>query len=146
MSKTEKLLTEDPDFFEDQFARIWKEDRIIHFVYKQNIIIDYTTQVKHIEVRNRLAGFKEHAILSDVRGVKYWSSDARKYSNQEEATKNVCAVALIIDSNIQKIIWNWAVKFIKIKTAAKLFTNKEEDEAIKWLKTLIKDSIKDHEQ
>src|SRR4051812_2094101 len=112
-------MHEQSSFYEDELGKIWMENGVIHYVNKKNVVIHLEAQIKHTEFRNSISGNCPRAMMVDARGVKYWTGEAKKYSNSEAGTRLVAAVALIIDFSLQKTLWNWAVAILRIKTPSR---------------------------
>jgi|SRR6185437_6830570 len=127
------------DRFEDEMACLWIEDGIIHFLYKQDAVVDLIVQKRHIENRIRIGKGIKMPMFSDVRLGKYWTREAKKYSFQN--FQGVSALAFLIkESPIHRIIINSALMTFKSPVPIRAFTNKEK--AMEWLKK-FKESDKD---
>jgi hypothetical protein len=122
---------EKPLIIEDESARIWLEDGVIHFKYKRGIIVDLETQQKNIADRNTLSGGIPRPVFADARGVKYWTHEAKKYASTDEANRLALAFAILTDSYVSEISVNWMLKIFKPRVPLKLFRN--QDAAMAWL-------------
>jgi len=121
---------------EDDSVKIWIEKNIIYFEYKENIIVNLEIQKKNIEDRVRLSKGIPRYVLSDCRYVKYWTKEAKEYSMTEESQRLIKAIAIILKSSVQCILWNWAVMFFRPKFPTKVFSGKEG--ALAWLTKIEK--------
>jgi hypothetical protein len=117
---------------EAEFGKFYLEDGIVHCIYYQGITIDLKIVAKAIEHRITVSEGRSYPVLIDVRGVKYWTQDAKKYSMSSKGALNlISASALLVDSLPLKISVNWAIKFFPTEIPMKVFTNKEK--ALNWL-------------
>lgn len=117
---------------EDETAKIWLDDGIIHFEYKAGVVVDLEVQKRNIENRILIAAGISRPIFADGRHVKYWTSDAKNYSLTKEGLYLASAFGILYNSSISKIILNWTMSFMSPKVPMKFFTDKEE--ALDWLK------------
>ncbi|HXA01601.1 MAG TPA: hypothetical protein VNW99_06410 [Cytophagaceae bacterium] len=124
---------ENPLVIEDESARIWLQDGIIHFQYEKDIIVDLKTQQKNIADRNKLSAGIPRPVFADATGVKYWTHDAKQYASTDEANRLALAFAILTNSLVAEISVNWMLKVFKPKVPLRLFRNR--DAAMAWLET-----------
>jgi hypothetical protein len=84
-----------------------------------------------IRVRREMTQCQTLPIFSDSRRVKDFEKDARQYLASDENTKYVSAGAILISSQLQKIIGNFFLFINRPNVPSKLFN--EKNEAIAWL-------------
>lgn len=80
----------------------------------------------------QLKGTKPIYFLSDMRGVKGISKEARKVTAADAKDAKFYAVAALINSGVSKILGNFMIRLNKHPHPVKMFT--DETEAIAWLK------------
>lgn len=80
----------------DDYAHLWIEQGILHFVYKPNTVIDLNAAKAIVKTRLRFQNGEAYPILCDVRLLKTASKAAREYL-AEKGCFNALAVAFVID-------------------------------------------------
>ncbi|WP_373059482.1 hypothetical protein [Zunongwangia sp. H14] len=80
----------------EDYADLWVEEGILHFVYKPNIIIDLDAAKAVVKTRLRFQNDIPYPILCDIRLLKTASKAAREYL-AEKGCINALAVAFVID-------------------------------------------------
>ena len=117
-------------------ATIWLDAdgilRIITFPGVEDTIEDAKNNVATCA---RFAGDKVRPTLIDMRTLKAQSREVRAYYTGPESKKIICAVAVLVDSPISRVIGNFFIGFNKMDLPTKLF--KSEDEALTWLKGFL---------
>jgi|GEM_PF-4548071 len=112
--------------------KISKEDGIIHYVWGKGTIIDKEILEEALKKRAKLTKGVPHPILSDLRGVEYWTMDSRSMISPIEVSKDVSAYAVVVSSDAMETITNWVKNFVlDEKIPAQIFTR--EEEALKWI-------------
>ena len=81
---------------DEDYAHLWIEEGILHFVYKPNTIIDLNAAKAVVKTRLRFQNGVAYPILCDVRQLKTASKAAREYL-AEKGCFNALAVAFVID-------------------------------------------------
>lgn len=117
--------------FESEILKFWVEEGILNAIYKtEEIDLDTAKRA----TQEKLAFTKGRSFLSlvDYSKVKKTSKEARDYFTQEEASKDITALAILSESYLGNIIVNFYLKISIPKFPTKLFTNKED--AVTWLK------------
>jgi hypothetical protein len=109
----------------------WKENGIIHMVYKPHVVIDIDVIKQAVHDRTTLSDNTPQLFYLDARDVKYWTFEAKKYGFTKEAISLIKAGAVVLNSSITRISWNWATSFFKLSTPTKVFPEKEP--ALEWL-------------
>jgi hypothetical protein len=113
-------------------------DGVVFITYLREII-DYEFVDDLINARLKLIGERTFPIYADFRMVKRGSREARERMSAKDAGIGVSAVAILINSQVHKTIYNFFHSIYKAPAPAKLFTNKEK--ALKWLEQ-FKDNSK----
>lgn len=110
------------------------------FTLKDNVIyIDYlvpeiTEKMVDMGIQKRLelADKKTYPIISDIRKVKNFTRDARNRLAREDAASYCGKTAVVVNSNVQKVFFNFFNEVFKVPAPTKLFTKIEDAEL--WVK------------
>jgi len=78
---------------------------------------------------------KRRPLFVDTKSMKTIEREARKYYAGEEAAKVACAVALIVDSPVSRVLGNFYLGLSNPHLPTRLFSS--EAEALEWLKGYI---------
>ena len=116
--------------YQSQDFRMWIEEGVFH----AEVLSDtFTLAMAEESIRTRMEMTRGQTlpILSDSRRVKDFTKDARQYLAKDENTMYISAGAIIISSQLQKILGNFFLLINRPNVPSKLFTNKEE--ALMWL-------------
>jgi hypothetical protein len=84
------------------------------------------------EENRRLIGNRKELVLCDARVSFTVTPKAQKYALKEMINKSRVATAVITHKGSVRIIVNFAMRFLKLKSAVKMFGN--EREALSWLR------------
>lgn len=129
-----------PNIPEDQsvdtrIATVAKQSRITRMVVKQNvqITLDDVIELQTATDEELLKGEKA-LLLSDIRGMKSITREARTRLAGEESIKLAAAQAVVVDSGFSKVIGNFLIGLNKTPYPTKLFTS--EAKAREWLEGL----------
>ena len=116
--------------FENKNIKIWIENEIFYLVYKTT---DITLPIAQMAFKARMdmCNNKTYPLLGDVRLVKNFNRDARKFFSSGKSQEFLSAGALLINNPVQKFIVNFWLQIDRPKVPAKFFT--DEAEAIQWL-------------
>jgi hypothetical protein len=118
------------NFFFNQYYKLWLEDDIFHVtVYAEEFTLEMATE--GVRQRMIICGNETYPMLSDCRRVKYFDLAARKYFATPQSTVCLSAGALLITSQLQKVIGNFFLKVNRPPIPGQLFTS--ETEAKAWL-------------
>ena len=126
------------NYSESDWSFGWIEDGIVHMFYKSNLE-NMTLEIAKSTVANRIkisGNIKMPSLLTSNRPVKVEKS-AKKYFENELASKYLSAVAILVSSPLAKftanLIMNKYMPFKRTKVPFKLFLITEKDMAINWL-------------
>jgi len=116
-------------------------DEKLAFYWHEGILIcdwlieeaDYELVELGIKVRKEMTGNKQIVMLSDVRNLKFITRAGRERLAGKDGGEGV--IAVVINSKVQAIMYNFFSMIYREPSPAKVFTNKEE--AIKWCKKFI---------
>ena len=117
-------------------GKIWLgEDGILRFIYSPGTEVTLTDTKENVAVASKIIKGKRLPALTDFRGLKSMTREARVYYSGEEVAKYVNAGAVVIGSPVSRIIGNFFMGLNKSIIPNRLFTS--ESQAIEWLKGFI---------
>ena len=119
---------------ENEFAKFWIDDGIMHFVYNQGLVIDLPTAKKIVADRIRCQNNIPYPAFADCRGLKEINREARDYL-AKQGSDLVIACALLSGSIVHRTIGNFYLTLNKPSIPTKLFTEKAE--ALNWLQQFV---------
>ena len=79
-----------------------------------------------------LAGGRRYPVLADSRQIKSMDREARAFYAKPEGTTMVLAVAILVQSPVQRTLVNFFLAVNKPQFPVRFFTS--EDEAVAWLR------------
>jgi len=94
-------------------------------------ILDIEIVKEAIQTRHNMSNGKNYPIFADIRKLNSVSREARQQLASKDAGEFVSAVAMLTNSKVQLIMFNFFNLIYKAPSPTKLFTNKEE--ALQWL-------------
>ena len=114
----------------NNIAEMSIEDGILYIVYSCD---HYTEEMVDAGIKQRYELTKEtpYPMFADIRKVKTSTREARQRMSQKDAAFGTKAVAILINSKVQEVLYNFFNVIYKAPAPAKMFTNKEK--AIEWL-------------
>jgi hypothetical protein len=115
----------------DKIKVIQGDDQIYRYVAINNCTLDLDTLKKMTEVGDNWNQQRLCANLIDIRDMFFVDSKTRDYA-AAQYRPYVAGTALLVGSKISSYFANLYLRFSKLKTPTRLFT--EEEEAVKWLK------------
>lgn len=113
----------------DRFS-ILIRNGIVYFTFLEEIV-DFSLVDDAIIKRLELANGRTFPVFSDLRVVKNSSREARERMASMDGGRGVSAVAVLVNSKVQRVIYNFFHSIYKAPAPAKLFTDKEK--ALAWL-------------
>jgi hypothetical protein len=117
------------DFTEERFS-ITFENNILYFTIHKELV-DYSLVNDAINKRHELTKGEKVLILSDFQKVKQGTREARERLAAPDAGEGVIAVAVLIKSKVQKVMYNFFQSIYKAPNPSKLFTDRQK--ALEWL-------------
>jgi len=119
------------------------EDNRIRFYWQNNILMcdflvenaDYEYIDFGVKKRLEITGDKNVVMISDISRLKSSTREARERMADKDAAYGIAAAGVVLNSRVQKVIYNFFQAIYKQPAPAKLFSNKED--AIKWIKKYI---------
>jgi hypothetical protein len=115
---------------ENDFIRFWVADGILYSKFKRELSIDLDKIQGIIESRHTISDNVNQYWVYDVTEVKSFPKECRDYVDIY-GQEFLYGCAAIIDSHIQKFLFNTFLKLKKSKVPFQAFTNKEK--AVEWL-------------
>lgn len=115
---------------ENDFIRFWVADGILFSKFKRELSIDLDKIQGIIESRHTISNNVNQYWVYDVTEVKAFPKECRDYVDIY-GQELLYGCAAIIDSHIQKFLFNTFLKLKKSKVPFQAFTNKEK--AVEWL-------------
>ena len=111
------------------------EDGIVRFVYVPGTDVTLEEAKGYISAYLKLSNGKKRPILVDLKNVKSFGREARRYLSGDDAENVACACALVASSPVGRILGNFYLGISNPTLPTRLFTS--EDEALEWLKKHI---------
>lgn len=117
-------------FSDNEYSKFWINDNIIFCEYTTE---DVDLNVAKIVTNSRLifTKGKDYPALIDYTKVKSTTKEARDFFASKEAIQHFKALAVLINSPLGTMIFNFYYKISKPPLPTKVFT--EEKEALEWL-------------
>jgi hypothetical protein len=115
---------------ENDFYKMWIEDGILYCLYLAEHW-DAAMVDAGIKDRLALADGKVFPMFSDIRKLKSITREGRQSMAKKDAGKGISVVAILQNSKVQRVIYNFFNAIYKAPAPAKMFNNKED--ALKWL-------------
>lgn len=112
------------------------EEGIICTYILPDVDIDLEAAKESVATGRQLAQGRKRPVMVVFGKVRSLSREARAYFAGEETSLYTSAIALVIESQISKIIGNFMIGLNKTVYPTKLFTS--EEEALSWLRTFLK--------
>jgi len=117
------------EYIDDNF-NIKLEDGIVYIAFLKEFY-NYDQIDLGIKKRLEIVGDNSYPMFSDFRKVKSGTREARQRFSEKDAGIGVKAVAVYINSKVQKIMFNFFNSIYKAPAPTRIFTDKEK--ALKWL-------------
>ncbi len=115
--------------------RIWLQDDVVRCVVLPTTSHTLADARENDDAVTSLAGGRRLPMLLDTRASRGLDRDARLYYVRPEAARQLAALAMLIDSQIGRILGNFFMTVNKPPFPLRLFTS--EADAILWLKGQI---------
>jgi hypothetical protein len=115
-----------------------EEDGIIRTRARVGAIIDINEAKENSQAVSELARDLTCPLMVDIRNVKIITKEARHHFSIKDRETRINSMALVIHSNISKMIGNIFITFNKPSVATRLFVN--EKNALKWLSQFNQES------
>ena len=113
-----------------KYAKMWKDDGILFFVYKPVRCIDLTIAKEVVLQRLKLQNGMDYPVLCDLRAVQGADKAARDYlANQGSLLTK--AQAFLVESNYTLFLLTMYLRTTAVNTTIQIF--KEESKALTFL-------------
>ena len=114
----------------DENFHIKLENNIIKIIWLKEYY-DYNTVDLGIKKRIEISGKSAYPLFSDFRKVKSGSREARERLAGKDAGTNVTAVAVLVSTEVHKVLFSFFNSIYKAPAPTKIFTSTEK--ALEWL-------------
>ena len=111
--------------------KFWVEDNIMHVEFLAETI-SYQDVDEAVKKRLEFSKGNEYLMFGDLRKTKKITREARERFSGKDAGKGIKAVAILINSKTQAVIYNFFSKIYKPPAPAKIFYDKKK--ALMWLR------------
>ncbi|HEU4411402.1 MAG TPA: hypothetical protein VFS43_39490 [Polyangiaceae bacterium] len=99
------------------------DQEIVHVVGDPDSTQTLADALQNVGLVTRLVGTARRPVLIDMRAVKYIERDARAYYASEEGAMNAPAVAVVVDSQVTRMLANLVLSMVRSGTPRRLFTD-----------------------
>jgi len=122
-----------PDPLQLRIARAWKDDQgIVWFRFRPSDSHSLADAREIVAAHVALAEGTDSPVLADLRGTSTGADrDARTYYSSSEGAHLKSAMAMVVDSPVQRMLGNIFLRFNKPPYPTRLLAGP--DEAIEWL-------------
>lgn len=117
----------------NEFMHFWIADGILYSKFTHKTTFDLDVIKKLIEMRHTISDNVNQYWCYDVRDANSFPKECRDYADKY-GQDYLFACALIINSHIQKFLFNAYLKLKKSQIPLQAFTNR--DKAVAWLNEL----------
>jgi hypothetical protein len=116
--------------------RMYKDAKgIIHTKYYPQSECDIESAKEEIKFINQLTDGKGAPCIVDITKVKSVTREARLYYSSEVASHVISAAALLVDSQVSKVLANFFLGINKPLMPVRLFNS--EEQAMEWLNKYV---------
>ena len=118
---------------ETPIGKTWLDEiGILHAVGDPGAETTLADAQESLAAAKQLIAGRSVPFLLDMRGTKSITREARAYYVSPEATQQICAAAMLVDSPLSRTIANFFIAIHKPALPVRLFT--AENKALEWLK------------
>jgi hypothetical protein len=125
------------------FVTLESKGAIVYLNFNKAVIIDDKQLRELIDIRNKLANYKPHLVLTVFNAVVDFTDEARKMAALEENTSTSIAHAVIVKRLGQRLVTAAYKQVDKPHYPLEVFT--DEDKAVDWLLTHLPESDRLHQ-
>lgn len=129
--------TPPPDAIEIAIGRVWLDDEgIVRTILYDVPGFGLKEAQEHIEAYAKITGGRKRPILADIRRLTMTADRAaRQYYASEAGSRYNLAVALLVYSDVTRLLANFFFRFHKPGFPSRMFSN--EVEAVDWLRGFL---------
>lgn len=124
-------MVDEKEYFENEFVYIQILDGIVYIEYKKEEPVTLDVVKTAVRERLNLANGKTLPIFIDFRKPKGGTKEARKYLSSDEGIKGLSAGAMLINSSLGMVAFNFYMNFDTPSLPMKVFVDKIK--ALMWL-------------
>jgi len=115
---------------------IWMDEHgICHESYTEGTRLTIEDAREQIQIISEISGHKKVPLLVDLNNLIHVPRECRTYYASKEGEKIVKVTALLVGTQMSRVIGNFFIGLNKPATLVKLFIS--EKEALKWLKEYV---------
>ena len=114
------------NYFKSPYLEMWIEGGILWGIYQQGIVVTKEVAVSQIKERIRITNEVTYPIFIDLRGVKYFTKEAREELKKGDGIKYISAGGFLINSVILRIFGDYFIKLEKPTVPVKIIYRTEE--------------------
>lgn len=119
---------------ETRTARIFvDENNILHLLLYKKAVVDYEDALDNFLVIKTLTKGEPCLKLIDIRNHVKIEEKAKKFIDKKDVQGKTIARAILINSNVIRITFNFFIKYNSNQIPTKFFSHKKE--AVEWLKS-----------
>ena len=119
-------------YLETEDVEMWLENGILVVIFKSHITkADIRFSKQYVKDRFKVLNGVTRPIMVDINELRSTDKESRDYLAGEEASKFLCAGAIVVKSAIAKLLGSLFLSINKPPFPTRLFTNREK--AMKWL-------------
>jgi hypothetical protein len=117
-------------------AMIWMDEHgICHESYNEGARLTFEDTVKELQIISEISGHKKVPLLVDLNNAIHVPRECRSYYAGKEGAEILKVAALLVGTQMSRVLGNFFIGLNKPTMPVKLFTS--ETEALKWLKEYI---------
>lgn len=118
------------DLLKNGYFKMWYEDEVLVVDFVQE---HYNYEMLDVTIKKRLEITKDKKVLmlSDISKIKSFSLRARQRLFQKDTATGCIAVAAIVKTKTQEVLFNFTTSIYKPQVPTKMFRDKEK--ARQWL-------------
>jgi hypothetical protein len=109
------------------------ENNVLQILLYKNSVVDYEDALDNVLVVKTLTKGEPCLKLIDIRYQVTIEAKAQRFIDTKDVQNKTIARAVIINSSVKRVTFNFFTKFNSNQTPTKFFTCKKE--AIEWLKS-----------
>jgi hypothetical protein len=99
------------------------DQEIVHVVGDPDSTQTLADARENVRLASRLVGTARRPVLIDMRAVKYIERDARAFYASDEGAMNAPAVAVVVGSQVTRMLANLVLSMARSGTPRRLFTD-----------------------
>ncbi len=114
-------------------TQMWIENGILYSQVRNYVIINEEDAIENDALRQEMLDGRSIPILVDMRKIRFISEKARRQTKNSADKNNLKVIAILVESQMTKLLGSFALKVNRPKVETKLFT--DEKLALQWLES-----------